>query len=595
MIHPVPPIFRAVLALALLCAASCALATPPTVGGCPVFPANNYWNTPIDQLPVHARSAAWVNTIGVTKRLHADWGNVLADNYGIPFITVTAAQPNVPIAFEVADESDAGPYPIPPNAPIEGGPASSGDRHVLVIETTNCILYELDVGVPVSGGASWNAYSGAKFDLKTNGPLRPADFTSADAAGLPIFPGLVRWEEIAAGEIAHAIRFTANLIWGREGVNYKYLWPARHYSGFNTDANRPPMGTRFRLKSSFVIPNNFDPATKVILRAMQKYGLVLADAGSDWFFQGVSDVNFPDAVFSQLAAVAGSNFEAVETSLMQINVNSGEAVQPAGPATAPNAPAIGTPIAGNGQVSILFVPPASNGGSPITTYTATCVSGSSVSVSRAASPITIVGLVNNNSYTCSVTATNAIGVSVASQSVNVTPSAAATLALVNILSRKIHTGVGAFDIDVVPAPLTVEPRSIGGGHMIVFQFNTPISIAGTVSAIDAVSATPVTTVTSTGVGNDVVVTLASVADNKRIRITIDGVNGAATTWSATVGFLLGDVNNTGSVNSSDISSVKARSGQATTAANFRFDINTTGAINSSDISAVKARSGLVLP
>ena len=590
-----PPIFRAVLTLALLCAALPPHAAPPTVGGCQVFPANNYWNTPIDQLPVHASSAAWVNMIGMTKKLHADWGNVLADNYGIPFITVTAAQPNVPIVFQVSDESDAGPYPIPPNAPIEGGAASTGDRHVLVVETSNCILYELDVGVPVSGGASWNAYSGAKFDLKTNGPLRPADFTSADAAGLPIFPGLVRWEEVAAGEIAHAIRFTANLIWGREGVSYKYLWPARHYSGFNTDANRPPMGARFRLKSSYIIPNNFDPATKVILRAMQKYGLMLADAGSDWFFQGVSDVNFPDAVFSQLATVAGSNFEAVETSLMQINVNSGEAVQPTAPATVPGAPTIGTPIAGNGQVSILFVAPASNGGSPITTYTATCIGGSSVSVSRAASPITIIGLSNNTSYACSVTATNAVGVSMPSASVNVTPSAVATLALVNILSRKTHTGVGAFDIDVVPTPLTVEPRSIGSGHMIVFQFNTLVTNAGTVSAIDAVTNTSIGNVTSAGVGNDVVVTLASVADNKRIRITIDGVNGATTPVSATVGFLLGDVNNTGSVNSSDISSVKARSGQATTASNFRFDVNASGAINSSDISAVKARSGLVLP
>ena len=590
-----PPIFRAVLTLALLCAALPSISAPPTVGGCQVFPANNYWNTPIDGLPVHASSAAWVNTIGVTKRLHADWGNVLADNYGIPFTTVTALQPPVPIVFQVSDESDAGPYPIPPNAPIEGGSASTGDRHVLVIETSNCILYELDVGVPVSGGASWNAYSGAKFDLKTNGPLRTADFTSADAAGLPIFPGLVRWEEIAAGEIAHAIRFTANLIWGREGVNYKYLWPARHYSGFNTDANRPPMGARFRLKSSFVIPNNFDPATKVILRAMQKYGLVLADAGSDWFFQGVSDVNFPDAVFSQLATVAGSNFEAVESSLMQINVNSGEAVQPAGPPTAPDAPIIGTPIAGNGQLSILFVAPASNGGSPITAYTATCVGGSSVSASRAASPITIVGLVNNVSYACSVTATNAIGVSVASQSVNVTPGAAPTFALVNVVSRKTHIGVGDFDIDIVPTPLTVEPRGIGSGHTIVFQFNTLVTNAGTVTAIDAVSTTPIANVTSAGVGNDVVVMLASVADNKRIRITIDGVNGLATARSVTVGFLLGDVNNTGSVNSSDISSVKARSGQVTTAANFRFDVNATGAINSSDISSVKARSGLVLP
>ena len=299
----------------------------PTVGGCAVFPANNYWNTPVDTLPLHPSSTTWVNSVGATTRLHADWGNVLADNYGIPFVIVPGTQPGVPIVFDpngYADESDPGPMPIPANAPIEGGALSSGDRHVLVIETGNCILYELYIATPVSGGTSWRVYSSAKFDLKSNA-LRPDSYTSADAAGLPIFPGLVRWEEVAAGEIAHAIRFTAQRIWGTDAGTgrHKYLWPARHWSGSSTDATRPPMGARFRLKASFDI-SGFDARTQVILRAFKKYGLVLADAGSNWFFQGVSDTNWPDIVFSQLGSIAGGNFEVVDTSGLIVDPNSAQ-------------------------------------------------------------------------------------------------------------------------------------------------------------------------------------------------------------------------------------------------------------------------------
>jgi hypothetical protein len=298
----------------------------PTIGGCPVFPANNYWNTPVDSLPLHASSATWVNSIGTATRLHPDWGNVLADNFGIPFATV-AGQPPVPITFDpngYGDESDPGPFPIPPNAPIEGGSGSDGDRHVLVIDTSNCMLYELYNAFPVGGGTSWSVYSSAKFDLRSNA-LRPAEWTSADAAGLAIFPGLVRWDEVAAGEIAHAVRFTASAIWGRVGNAQKYLWPARHASGSNTDSTRPPMGARFRLKSSFDI-SHFDARTQVILRAFKKYGLVLADGGSNWYFQGVSDTRWPDLVFDELKSIAGGNFEAVDTSVMQVNPNTADAV-----------------------------------------------------------------------------------------------------------------------------------------------------------------------------------------------------------------------------------------------------------------------------
>ncbi len=302
----------------------------PTIGGCPVYPAYHYWNTRIDNLPLHPSSSAWVGSVGNTSRLHADWGNVLADNYGIPYVAVTGSQPAVPINFtdpDLAAESDAGPYPIPPDAPIEGGAASSGDRHVLVTEINNCILYELDEAYPAPGGSSWTVYSAAKFNLRSYA-LRTVEFTSADAAGLAIFPGLVRYDEVAAGEIAHAIRFTAANIWGvQSGTGaHKYLWPARHWSGNGTNPSNPPMGARFRLKASFDV-STFHPQLQVILRAMKKYGLVLADAGSNWYFQGVSDTNWNDNVFSQLSGIAGSNFEVVDTSFLQIDPNSAQAIQ----------------------------------------------------------------------------------------------------------------------------------------------------------------------------------------------------------------------------------------------------------------------------
>jgi hypothetical protein len=311
-------------------------AAVPTIGSCPVFPANHYWNTPVDALPVHPSSAAWVNSLGAATRLHPDWGNVLADNYGIPFVTVALpGQGIVPIVYGpdgYPDESDLTGLSIPPDAPIEGGAASDGDRHVLVIETANCMLYELYRAFPLNGGQSWRVDASARFDLRANS-LRPAGWTSADAAGFAIFPGLVRYDEVAAGEIAHAIRFTASRIWGRENGQPKYLWPARHGSGSGTDPNTPPMGARFRLKASFDI-SGFDPRTQVILRAFKKYGIVLADGGSNWFFQGVSDTRWPDRVFDELKSIAGGNFEAVDTSVMMIDANSAAAKQAASPPSA---------------------------------------------------------------------------------------------------------------------------------------------------------------------------------------------------------------------------------------------------------------------
>jgi hypothetical protein len=318
-----------VLVAALLIVTSgVANSAPPNVAGCQILPANNVWNTPIDTLPLHASSNAWVASIGATTRLHPDWG-ITETEYGIPFIAVPSTQPRVPMVFEVADESDPGPYPIPPNAPIEGGANSIGDRHVLVIETGACILYETGNAYPQTGGSSWKGYSGAKWDLKSNS-LRTPGWTSADAAGLPIFPGLVRWEEVATGEINHALRFTAPKT--RRGV---YQWPATHWATNLADnVNNPLMGARFRLKASFDI-SGFNASTQVILRALKKYGMILADNGSPWYISGTSNTNWPSAVLNDIKSISGGSFEAVDVTSMIVNINSGQATLNSLPATCP--------------------------------------------------------------------------------------------------------------------------------------------------------------------------------------------------------------------------------------------------------------------
>jgi hypothetical protein len=346
--------------LAALTGAGSALALPPTLGGCQVLPANNHWNTRIDNLPLHPSSAAWVSSVGSTagSHLHADWGNVLANYYGIPYVIVPGSQTPVPITFNdpnaAPDESDPGPYPIPPDAPIEGGPgvSNTGDRHVLALENTTCTLYELDSAYPQSNG-SWDVFSAAKFALNSNA-LRPASWTSADAAGLAILPGLVRYDEMASGQINHAVRFTAATIWGNEtNVGHKWLWPARHWSGAGTDPNTPPMGARFRMKSSYV-PTATDPGVLTIIRAMKKYGMILADGGSNWYFQGVTDTRFTDAQISQIGQIPGSAFEVVDMSFLQMDVNSGHARQLAQPATNLNGDARSDILYRNGSTGQVY-------------------------------------------------------------------------------------------------------------------------------------------------------------------------------------------------------------------------------------------------
>jgi hypothetical protein len=249
--------------------------------------------------------------------MHADFGSGFWNGgpIGIPFVTVAGSQTKYPASFTYADESDPGPYPVPLNAPIEGGSASTGDRHAIAVDTDNCILYELYSAYPQS--ASWQAGSGAIFNLRTH-TLRPATWTSADAAGLPIFPGLVRYDEVAAGEIRHAIRLTV------PQTQKAYVWPARHYASSLTSTNYPAMGQRFRLRASFDI-SGFPSDVQVILRALKKYGLILADNGSAWYISGAPDSRWDNSNLATLGSVLGSDLEAVDDAIFMVDSNSGQA------------------------------------------------------------------------------------------------------------------------------------------------------------------------------------------------------------------------------------------------------------------------------
>jgi hypothetical protein len=270
------------------------------------FPPDNPWNQDISNAPIDPNSANFIKSIGVDAVLHPDFGTVWngAPN-GISYIVVAGSQPPVPVTFRsFGGESDPGPYPVPRNAPIEGGPNSTGDRHVLVIDRDQWKLYEMFSAAPANNGAGWIAASGAVFDLNSN-TLRPEGWTSADAAGLPIFPGLVRYDEVfEQREIKHALRFTV----GRS--RRAYVYPARHFASGDTDPNLPPMGMRVRLKALFDI-SSYSPANQVILRALKKYGMFVADNGPGWFLSGAPDPRWSNDDLGMLKTIKGSNFEVV--------------------------------------------------------------------------------------------------------------------------------------------------------------------------------------------------------------------------------------------------------------------------------------------
>lgn len=309
--------YRSLLAAGLVSFFCCAASAQDCP--CELFPPDNVWNTPIDHLPRHWKNEEFIDSIGRDTHLHPDFGTVWEGApIGIPFVVVPSSQPLVNVDFDYDDESDPGPYPVPPNPPIEGGPSGDGDRHVLIVQEDTCMLYELFDAHP-NGDGSWSAGSGAVYDLNSHA-LRPETWTSADAAGLPILPGLVRYEEVMAGEINHAIRFTARR------TQRKYDWPARHYASNITDPDVPPMGQRFKLRPDFDM-NGFSPEVKVILRAMQRYGIILADNGSDWYISGVPNPLWDDDILRELRQVYGRDFETVDSTFLILDPDSGQARQ----------------------------------------------------------------------------------------------------------------------------------------------------------------------------------------------------------------------------------------------------------------------------
>jgi hypothetical protein len=272
-----------------------------------VFPANSHWNLRVDRLPLHGDSARVVARIGSDRGAHADFGSGTYEGgpIGIPWVTVSRRQRRVPVGFEFADESDRGRYPIPRNAPVEGGRGSAGDRHVIVVDRDRCKLYELFDAHPVRGGRRWRAGSGAIFNLRSN-RLRPAGHTSADAAGLPILPGLARYEEVRRGRIDHALRFTV------PRTRRAYVYPARHFASSSDDPDLPPMGARFRLRSGFDT-SGFGPQARVVLQALKRYGMILADNGSAWYLSGAPHRGWDNDDLHDLGRVRGGDFEMVDT------------------------------------------------------------------------------------------------------------------------------------------------------------------------------------------------------------------------------------------------------------------------------------------
>ena len=305
---------RRVAVTAVLAALALVLAVPASGGPvkgapkCRIFPANNHWNMRVDKLPVLPNSDAMVRGIGAGDTLHPDFGSGLYEGrpIGIPYTTVSKSQKRVKVSFEYADESDRGPYPIPPKAPVEGGRDSDGDRHVIVVDRDRCKLYELYAAYPRGGGRSWRAGSGAVFDLRSN-RVRPAGWTSADAAGLAMLPGLARYEDAKRGKIDHALRFTVSR------TRRAYIYPARHFASSNTDPDLPAMGQRLRLKAGFDT-SGYPRQARIVLNALKRYGMIVADNGSDWFISGSPSSGWDNDELNALKRVEGSNFEVVDTS-----------------------------------------------------------------------------------------------------------------------------------------------------------------------------------------------------------------------------------------------------------------------------------------
>jgi hypothetical protein len=282
----------------------------PAAADCPLFPASSHWNQAVDRLPTHPRSARIVDAIGSGAHAHADFGSGRWDGgpIGIPYVVVGRDQPRVPVRFEYASESDRGRYPIPRDAPVEGGRQADGDRHVIVVDRDRCVLHELFAAHPVDGGVRWRAGSGARWDLRSN-RLRPRGWTSADAAGLPILPGLARYDEVRRGRIDHALRITV------PRTRRAFVYPARHFASDLTSRDLPAMGQRLRLKRGFDV-SRFPRQSRVVLRALKRYGALVADNGSAWYVSGAPSPGWDNDDLHSLHRVRGSDFEVVDTSAL---------------------------------------------------------------------------------------------------------------------------------------------------------------------------------------------------------------------------------------------------------------------------------------
>jgi len=293
-----------------------AAARPIAGTACQTFPADNYWRADISDLPVHPRSAQWLSHMSTARDLHPDFGPAggAGPNYGIPITVVRHDHPRVAVRFTYSDESDHVRYPLGKDTRIEGGRSSDGDRHAIVVDRGSCRLFETYATSQRNG--RWYAGSGATWSLRSN-DLRPDGWTSADAAGLPILPGLLRWNEVRDRSVNHAIRFTTDI------TRRAHLWPARHDAGSQDGAAYPPMGARFRLRAGFPT-NGYGPAARAVIRAMKRYGLVLADNGSPWFFQGERNSHWPSRLVSELKTIPASSFEAVDTSGLKVSGGSAE-------------------------------------------------------------------------------------------------------------------------------------------------------------------------------------------------------------------------------------------------------------------------------
>jgi hypothetical protein len=292
-------------------------ASPDRIPGthCTAFPADNVWHADISSLPVAKRSKQWVANIGRSDDLHPDFGPSFGAQpvpYGIPVTVVSGSHPTVHVTFQYASQSDQVRYPLGHDTKIEGGRHASGDRHAVVVDKPHCRLYETWLTRKTDHG--WTAGSGARWSLHSN-KLRPKGWTSADAAGLPILPGLLRYHEVKSGVVDHAIRFTAPV------TSRRFLWPARHEAGSTDSRNYPPMGARFRLKAGYSLAG-YSHDAKVVLRAMKTYGLILADNGSPWYFQGDASRHWHNHLISELKTIPAKEFQAVDESSLEVAANS---------------------------------------------------------------------------------------------------------------------------------------------------------------------------------------------------------------------------------------------------------------------------------